>query len=67
MIIMPEDTAYRTITILKAIHESDGAAGPVQAAKQMIEAALAVIAREQEPDAARRFLRIGGDAQRPAS
>jgi hypothetical protein len=45
------------------IHKRDGADAAVQAAKEMIEVAAAVIAHEHGPDTARRFLEIVGAAQ----
>jgi hypothetical protein len=51
------------IVHLKLIHKRDGADAAVQAAKEMIEVAAAVIAHEHGPDSARRFLEIVGAAQ----
>jgi hypothetical protein len=64
---MPDDTANKAIAILMAIHERDGADAAVNAAKQMVAAAAAFIAREQGPDEARRFMRIVGEAHGQSS
>jgi len=55
--------ADEAIRVLTAILEREGSDAAAQAAKAIIEACTAWLAREHGPDEARRILRITGAAQ----
>lgn len=57
--------ADAAVAILKEAYARDGADAAVQVAERMIDAAAALIAREQGPDQARRFLHNVGSLYPP--
>lgn len=64
---MIDDAAEKAMTVLTEVREQYGPDAAVDAAKLMIEAAAAWIAKEHGPNEARRILQIVGLAQGQAS